>query len=100
MSAEKDDAAGAEANSFLALFSVSLLLLLVSALRLAQHLRQQLVYKPLVVLYLLFCGFTVMRSVFFADVWVDYSKYVYFFLEFAPNNLQFAAEVVLCFIWS
>lgn len=99
MSVEKDDAEGAEAYSFTALFCISLLLLLLSVLRLTQHLRQQLHYRPLVVLYVLFIGFTSLRSVFFADVWGNYSYYVYFFLEFAPNNLQFAAEVVLCFIW-
>ena len=99
MSAEKDDAVGAEAYSFTALFCIFLLLLLLSALRLTQHLTQQPHYRPLVLLYVLFIGFTALRSVFFADVWGNYSYYVYFFLEFAPNNLQFAAEVVLCFIW-
>ena len=100
MSSEKDDAKGTEEVVFMVLFAISVLLLLLSGLRMSQNLRNFAWHSPLIVLYALFCVFSSLRSVYFADIWLHYGYYLYLTLQFAPTTLQFSAEMVLCFIWS
>ena len=104
MGVEKGDAGEEEKETFVALFAMSAAMLGLSIVRTIKYRWRSETYWPLLSLYVIFCAYSLstpysVRALFFADIWLAYSFYLYSFLQYAPTTLQFAAEVLVCYIW-